>query len=221
MAQRKHARIVGLLVLIVGLALVMPTFASDDECEGVLPGDGVDGPRLRYRNNRNGTITDHNTGLVWEKKLALDHPACTALDQANRSVHCMQNAYLWSDTGTDPDGSLFDDFLARLNNRCERDESLPCTRDRDCRAVGGKCGFAGKRDWRIPNVRELQSIVDYGVFSPALDADFGPTIRNDYWSSTSFAAIQSVAWAVVFNDGTVRANGKDTTLSARAVRGCR
>jgi hypothetical protein len=33
--------------------------------------------------------------------------------------------------------------------------------------------FAGYTDWRIPNVRELESIVDYGSYNPYLDAVFG------------------------------------------------
>src|SRR6266478_6186924 len=35
----------------------------------IFPGDGVDGPTLRYTDNGNGTFTDHNTLLMWEKKV--------------------------------------------------------------------------------------------------------------------------------------------------------
>lgn len=32
--------------------------------------------------------------------------------------------------------------------------------------------FADDRDWRIPNIRELQSIIDYEKRPPAVDAAF-------------------------------------------------
>lgn len=32
--------------------------------------------------------------------------------------------------------------------------------------------LAGKRDWQLPNVKELQSLVDYGKNDPALDQCF-------------------------------------------------
>jgi len=40
-----------------------------------------------------------------------------------------------------------------------------------------QCGYAGHRDWRIPNVKELQSIVDYSQVNPALAPSF-PGSRN-------------------------------------------
>ena len=89
----------------------------------------------------------------------------------------------------------------------------------------GQCGFAGRRDWRIPNVRELQSIVDYGVLNPAIDPDFGPTTitpaASSYWSSTSAAALSTLAWFVSFSNGFVNGAFKGDTFHGRAVRGGR
>jgi hypothetical protein len=44
--------------------------------------------------------------------------------------------------------------------------------------------LGGHDDWRLPNVRELQSILDYGRSSPAIDPIFG-ALPSFYWSSTS------------------------------------
>lgn len=44
--------------------------------------------------------------------------------------------------------------------------------------------FAGQSDWRLPNVRELESIVDYGRHNPSIDPIFG-AVSGAYWSSTS------------------------------------
>ena len=61
-------------------------------------------------------------------------------------------------------------------------------------------------DWRLPNIRELHSIVDYGRFAPAMDPVFASSqaARSGfYWSSTSGAALPYDAWIVGFYEGGV------------------
>jgi hypothetical protein len=82
-------------------------------------------------------------------------------------------------------------------------------------------GLAGFDDWRLPNVRELQSIVDYGHFDPAIDPVFG-AVSDWYWSSTTYDPIDpNHAWYVRFWDGYVIVDknfAKDTRYYVRAVR---
>jgi hypothetical protein len=52
-------------------------------------------------------------------------------------------------------------------------------------------------DWRLPNLRELQSIVDYGRFDPAIDPIFA-AYSDLYWSSTSNAETTGDVWYVNF-----------------------
>jgi hypothetical protein len=97
-------------------------------------------------------------------------------------------------------------------------------------AMNGGVGFAGHNDWRVPNVRELLSIVDYGRGNPSIHPIFGPTsgVLNFvmYWSSTSWAGYQPEynAWAVNFRDSLADLPGmlpfgKSSANRVRAVRG--
>jgi len=77
-------------------------------------------------------------------------------------------------------------------------------------------------DWRLPNVKELMSIVNYQNSSPAINATYFPaTVSGDYWSSTTYKPNTANAWRVSFTDGYVSfGNNKTTNLNyARCVRG--
>jgi hypothetical protein len=77
----------------------------------------------------------------------------------------------------------------------------------------------GHTDWRLPNIRELLSIVDYGRASPAINPLF-PSQPGFYWSSTTYQSPggQSDAWVVSFNDGVAYYDGKTNSLYVRCVR---
>ncbi len=48
--------------------------------------------------------------------------------------------------------------------------------------------YADRSDWRLPNLRELISIVDYNRYEPAIDEEYFPNtpIKYFFWSSTSY-----------------------------------
>ena len=77
--------------------------------------------------------------------------------------------------------------------------------------------LAGHDDWRLPNMRELESLVDYGRFAPAIHSIFS-ALSAVYWSSTSSAGNRNYAWYVYFFDGDVGQEDKDMALYVRAVR---
>lgn len=81
--------------------------------------------------------------------------------------------------------------------------------------------FAGYSDWRLPNIRELISIVDYGRGRPALDPVFtvsNPTGTSLHWSSTSAAIGTYIARIVTFGNGSVGGQEKDDDGLVRPVR---
>lgn len=80
--------------------------------------------------------------------------------------------------------------------------------------------LATHADWRLPNVKELASIVDYGRVGPAIDPTFFPNTQSDYyWSSTAYENYTGYAWVVYFNGGSVYIDDKDTNYFVRCVRG--
>src|SRR5438034_4539784 len=93
-------------------------------------GDLQKGAPLSYTDNGDGTLTDNNTGLVWEKQ------------SSDGSIHDMGNAYTWD--------NAFAAHVATLNST----------------------SFAGHNDWRLPNVRELESIGNFGNTNPSVSPAF-------------------------------------------------
>lgn len=83
--------------------------------------------------------------------------------------------------------------------------------------------LGGYTDWRLPNVKELQSILDVTKTSaPTINITYFPdTQAADYWSSTTFAGTNSYAWYVQFSIGITLTSGvsKGTGLYVRCVRG--
>ena len=151
----------------------------------------------RFVDNGDGTVTDHQTGLMWEKKV--DGGGCQ---------HCLNDAYPWS-PGLESQGLPAElpsimDWLSGMNG-------LTNTAD-------AQAGLAGYSDWRMPNIVELKTILDCS-FLPCIDPIFGPTAAAAYWTSASFANLAFRGWGVGFLDGFVGVADKDISFRVRAVRG--
>jgi hypothetical protein len=160
------------------------------------------GTPARFVDNRNGTIIDGNTGLMWEKKCG-----------AGGGLHDYRRVYSWSDPSRD---ATVWGWIAAVN------------RERGT-------GFAGHDDWRIPNVKELQSIADYERYGPSVSVAFGVedcrgclnlrspdcscTAPSFYWTSTTFADFIAHAFVVGFGSGLIDDAVKSQRLFVRAVRG--
>jgi hypothetical protein len=161
-------------------------------------GDVRAGSPPAFVDNGDGTVTDRNTRLVWEKK------------SADGTIHDQNAFYTWSDA--------FALHIAGLN----------------------AIRFGGHNDWRLPNVRELESIAQYDRVAPAVNPAFntgctpGCTVLTCsctnsggsafYWTSTTNPPNGSVAWIVEFGAGTVpfgaAKNGTNPEhVWVRAVRG--
>lgn len=120
---------------------------------------GVPFPAPRFIDNRDGTVLDKLTGLVWLK---------------NGNPFGFRT---WQQALDDCNGLR--DGLQGLTD-------------------GSKAG-----DWRLPNIQEMESIIDYGNFAPSLPLghpfeDVGPT---SYWTSTSVTSAPTQAMFSILGVG--------------------
>lgn len=81
--------------------------------------------------------------------------------------------------------------------------------------------LGGHADWRLPNRRELRSLIDYSRHRPALPADLPAcnVFQSWYWTSTTAAIHPAHAWYVDLAGGRMFYGGKDQRYMAWPVRG--
>ncbi len=80
--------------------------------------------------------------------------------------------------------------------------------------------FAGQSDWRLPNIKELQSINDETLISPSLPLTyFNVGINQKFWASTSLPNQPTRAWYLDTRYGITTYAQKTSKLMVLLVRG--
>lgn len=146
----------------------------------------------RFKDNRDGTVTDNLTGVVW-------------LKNANCTFGGTQNPRTWPDALAAAnelksgdcgltDGSKAGDWrlpyvgeLERLVNT--RYNEVKCTATSNC---------TSNAEWLNNNSNSTQT--PQGIFSNVQ--------ARHYWSSTTYAGYMTFAWSVDMHNGYVELNGK-------------
>ncbi len=89
--------------------------------------------------------------------------------------------------------------------------------------------ICGKNDWRLPNIHELQSIVDRTHDHPTIAPEFthvnSALLSQYYWSSTGLTSDENRAWSIGFGGGVsgssskIKMGGSDSEHLVRCVQG--
>ena len=143
----------------------------------------------------------------------------TYQDNGDGTIRDQRTALTWEKLSDD--GSIQD-----VNNRYTWRQALKRIDDLNA------AEFAGFRDWRLPNVNELETLRDLGNVNPAISAPFNTgcqlgcsvlacscTAASYYWSSSTYAIDPTQALAVFFGGGFVFPAAKTSKYHVRAVRG--
>lgn len=83
----------------------------------------------------------------------------------------------------------------------------------------------GVGGWRLPNLNELLTIVEWGKYASAINTEIFPNLstNNDgfssFWSTSAYVNLSDNIWGVNFSHGHDGAGKKTATLYARLVRG--
>ena len=164
----------------------------------------------------------------WSGACSASTASCTVTMNAAQSVTATfaPGGAVYTDNG---DGTVSDSTTGLTWMRCTMGQTLAgssCTGTGtiftwvQAIALTGTVSFAGRNDWRLPNIRELQTIVDRSVFSPAIDATAFPnTPRWNFWSASPYVYSSGSAWYVYFDDGYAAGELRSASYAARLVRG--
>lgn len=171
------------------------------------------------------------------------------LGNGNAAIVWTTPATLFADNG---DGTLTDTRTGLMWLRCPLGQTWtgaacdgePDYRDWPSALVAADGGvFAGFNDWRLPNIKELASIVEQRCRMPAQNASLFParadelvTVQPDppadpgdpqppaipeaylFWTASPFALNANYAWVVDFRNGVDTIKTKGSALRVRLVR---
>ncbi|MEM8535406.1 MAG: DUF1566 domain-containing protein, partial [Chloroflexota bacterium] len=104
---------------------------------------------------------------------------------ASKYVRCVQgDDYLVNDFADNGDGTITDNATGLMWLQADNGEGVDW---QSALAYADGFSYAGYDDWRVPNVKELQSIVDYSGVYPAIDQTYFNITNEDayFWTSTS------------------------------------
>lgn len=139
-------------------------------------------------------------------------------------VRAVRGVISYSNFADNGDGTITDTSTGLMWEKTSDRNTYTWSQAKDyCDALN----LGGYSDWRLPTRNELQTLVHYGRFNPAISMSFFPALTTSYfpetapsyyWTSTISAGSAGVAWYVHFRYGYVHYIDKYYYNHVRAVR---
>ena len=142
-------------------------------------------------------VIDEVNGLVWQNNADVGSVVKPWLSAENY-IFCIENVNTFSCDDTSGDTAVEYCSNLILNNHT---------------------------DWRLPTLEELDTLVDYGKSSPAIESAYfnADDANYSFWSASTYQSgvygIGDKAWSLSFVDGSDSYNFKNKSLHVRCVRG--
>lgn len=168
---------------------------------------GVAGTRAIEPMFKSGQTTSFAAGDDGATQKGLAPPSPRFIDNGNGTITDNLTGLIWVKNANAFSTQIWTNAVATCNNLTSGTAGL---------TDGSTAG-----QWRLPNVKELQSLIDYSNFSQALPSGhpfFGVQSLN-YWTSTTYMASTTFAWAVNLDTGVLNGFGKTNGAYVWPVRG--
>jgi hypothetical protein len=113
-------------------------------------------------------------------------------------------------------GKSLHDSITQLDWQSDYGDATFETAPAYCKALS----LAGKKDWRVPSLTELVSVMDFGLASVLDPTLFAEDTNSPYfWSATAHATDSIRAWLVRVDEGVPFDDKRSTGYHVRCVRG--
>ena len=156
---------------------------------------------------KTGQATSYAAGDDGALEWGVDWPTPRFTDNGDGTVSDNLTGLVWTEDARCFDGKYWDHALDRCNN-----------------LESGGCGLSDGSivgDWRLPNIRELLSLVDMGEYDPVLPKGhpFSNVFLHYYWASTTqMPPLTGDSWCVDFSTGLVTHSNQSGNYSVWCVR---
>ncbi|MCI5226667.1 MAG: DUF1566 domain-containing protein [Candidatus Electrothrix sp. AX2] len=170
-------------------------------------GDPLSDQSVTYASTPWACVQDNVTGLIWEVKTD------------DSGLHDKDDTFTWYNTNPATNGDA--NGTENEGTNCFGYESNNAATYCNTQAYMNRvnnAGWCGASDWRMPTIKELESLVHYGRTFSAIENNYFPNPVNavnwSVWSGSPSAGSESTAWYVLFSNGfsDTQSSTKDATI---------